>query len=114
VTYTGDVDPSPVRLYAAQASGELAPYLDLVVQMGPATDAPFGTCAGFVPSATVYRGTLADLGAEHSTYASGLPTWDPAESRETRSFRFSLSVRDAPEAEGRATAFGFTWETRGR
>jgi hypothetical protein len=113
VTYTGDVDPSPVRLYAAQASGGLAPYLDLVVEMGPATDEPFGTCAGFVPSVTVYHGTLADLGAEHSTYARGLPTWDPAESGETRSFRFSLGVRDAPEAEGRATAFGFTWETRG-
>jgi hypothetical protein len=112
VTYVGEVDPAPVLLYAADVSGELAQYLDLVVEMGPAIEDVFGACAGFVPSAVLYQGSLAAFAAEHPAYDSGVPTWDPAEGDGTRSFRFSLSVRDEPEAEGKATSFGFSWETR--
>jgi hypothetical protein len=112
VTYLGDTEPSAVLLYAAEASGELAPYLDLVVEMGPATGEPFGSCAGFVASDFVYSGTVADFGAASPDYESGIPTWNPAESGEARSFRFRLAVRDHADAEGKATSFGFTWETR--
>jgi hypothetical protein len=112
VTYVGEVDATPVRLYAADVSGELAQYLDLLVEMGPPTADAFGTCAGFVPSAVLYEGSLAAFAAEHPAYDSGVLAWDPAEGDGTRSFRFSLSVRDEPEAEGKATSFGFSWETR--
>ena len=113
VAYVGGVDSSTVRFYAADVSGDLAAYLDLVVEMGPATDDPFGSCAGFVPASTIYTGTLADFAAGHPDYATGIGTWDPADGDGTRSFRFSLSVRDVPAAEGKATSFGFTWEARG-
>jgi hypothetical protein len=112
VAYTGQADPAGVLLYAAQVSGDLAPYLDLVVELGPATDDPFRSCAGFVPTATVYSGTLADFAAAHPDYASGVATWTPDDARDARSFRFSLSVRDAPAAEGKAASFGFTWQVR--
>jgi hypothetical protein len=112
VAYVGAVDPSPVLLYAADVSGDLAGYLDLVVEMGPTTDAPFGSCSSFVPSSTVYSGTLADFATDHPAYDRGVPTWDPQDGDTTRSFRFSLSVHDDPAAEGATTSFGFTWEAR--
>jgi hypothetical protein len=112
VAYVGDVDPAAVRLYAAQVTGGLAPFLDVVVELGAATDDSFGSCAAFVPSATVFSGTLADFAADHAAYASGMPTWQPAGDDGTRSFRFSLSVRDDPRAEAETASFGFTWEVR--
>jgi hypothetical protein len=112
VAHAGQADPAAVQLYAAQVSGDLAPYLDLVVELGPATDDPFRSCAGFVPATTVYSGTLADFAATHADYASGVGTWTPVDGRDARTFRFSLGVRDVPAAEGKAAAFGFTWEVR--
>jgi hypothetical protein len=112
VAYVGAVDPSAVRLYAAQVAGDLAPFLDVVIDLGPANSDAFGSCAAFVPSATVYSGTLADFAAGHAAFGSGVPTWQPVGSDGTRSFRFSLTVRDDPQAEGRTASFGFTWEVR--
>jgi hypothetical protein len=111
VTYTGTVDPEAVRLYAAATSGGLAPYLDLTIDIGrPGTPASTG-CAGFTPAATVYVGTLAAFAADHASFATGRPTWDPADGEETRSFRFSLLVRADPAASGRTATFGFSWRT---
>ncbi len=113
VTYTGTVDPLPVRLYATAApTGSLAPYLNLVVEVGADATPVFGDCAGFAPSGTVYSGTLAGFAAAHGTYAAGAATWDPAASPDTRTFRFRLSVQNDAAAEGRTSTFGFSWETR--
>jgi hypothetical protein len=113
VTYTGTVDPTAVVLSSAGApTGALAPYLDLTVQVGTDTGAPFRDCTGFTPSATVFTGTLAAFAASHGSYATGVSTWDPALGPETRTFRFRLSVRDDAAAEGLTTTFGFSWETR--
>jgi len=112
VDYSGNIDPQPVRLYAAAAIGDLAPYLDLTIDIGGAASGAFGDCATFVPSGRLYSGTLDDFAATHSGYFSGLETWDPAEENETRTFRFTVSVQDSPLAEGRTVGFGFSWETR--
>lgn len=114
VTYTGTVDPLPVRLFAAGApTGTLAPYLDMTVQIGSDPTPSFGDCTGFVSAGTVWTGTLADFAATHGTYAAGATTWDPGTSSpSTRTFRFALSVQDNAAAEGLDTTFGFTWETR--
>src|SRR5688572_11509405 len=59
VTYTGTVDPTAVMLYGTgAATGTLAPYLDLTVQIGVDTPAAFRDCTGFVSSGTLYTGTL--------------------------------------------------------
>jgi hypothetical protein len=114
VTYTGTVDPLPVRLFAAGApTAALAPYLDLTVQIGSDPSPSFGDCTGFVSAGTVWTGTLADFATTHGTYAAGATTWDPGTtSPSTRTFRFALSVQDDAAAEGLTTTFGFTWETR--
>jgi hypothetical protein len=113
VTYTGTVDPTAVLIYASGApTGTLAPYLDLTVEVGVDTPAGFRDCTGFVSSSTVYTGTLSGFAAAHSGYATGVTTWDPAGSPETRTFRFRVAVQDNAAAEGLTTTFGFSWETR--
>jgi hypothetical protein len=113
VTYTGTVDPTAVMLYATGApTGTLAPYLDLTVQVGADTPAAFRDCTGFVSSGTVYSGTLANFASTKTGYASGVTTWDPIGSPETRTFRFALTVQDTTAAAGLTTTFGFSWETR--
>lgn len=113
VNFDGDVDPRPVVLYAAAVEGELAPFLDLTVETGPPEGGAFGDCAGFAPVAELYSGSLADFGAAHRSYGTGLTTWDPAGPGESRSFRFVVTVQDVPAAEGLSAGFGFTWEARG-
>ena len=113
VTYTGTVDPTVVLLYASGApTGTLAPYLDLTVEVGSDPTPAFRDCAGFVSAGTVYSGTLGAFATAHGGYATGVSTWDPAASPETRTFRFRLTVQDNAAAEGLTSTFGFSWETR--
>ena len=112
VDYSGNVAAQPVRLYAAAAVGALAPYLDLTVDIGAATDDAFGDCGTFVSTGRLYSGTLAAFAGDHGSYATGLETWHPGRDGDIRTFRFRVSVHDDPVAEGRAVEFGFSWETR--
>ncbi len=112
VTFTGGgEDVGPVLLYAASTSGDLAPYLDLTVDMGRAEDGAFRGCSGFTPSRTLYEGTLAGFAAAHNSYATGRTTWNPTGAAETRTFRFRVAIQDVPAAAGRSASFGFTWRT---
>jgi hypothetical protein len=114
VTYDGTDDPGPVLLYAAAGTGgDLAPFLDLTVQMGSAEPGVFGGCGGFSAAESVFTGTLADFAAAHSSYTTGRLTWNPTDTQETRSFRFRVTVQDVPAAAGKSAAFGFTWRTEG-
>ena len=112
VTFDGDVVTGPVVLHAAEVRGALAQHLDLVVELSPDGGA-FGDCSSFVPGATLYRGSLADFGAVHGGYDTGLAAWTPSLPGEARSYRFTVTVRDVPEAEGLSAGFGFRWQTRG-
>jgi len=109
VTYGGNVDPGTVRLYAAPTSGDLAPYLDLTVDIGQRGVTASASCTGFTGSSTLFAGTLAGFAAAHSSYATGRATWDPTDGQETRSFRFGLTVRNEPAAPGKSATFGFSW-----
>jgi hypothetical protein len=113
VTYTGSVDPLPVLIYSSGApTGSLAPYLNLTIEVGADATPVFGDCTGFVSAGTVYNGTLQGFATANGSYATGLSTWDPSGSPETRTFRFRVSVQDNAAAEGQTTTFGFSWETR--
>ncbi len=114
VTYTGSIDPLPVKLYASGApSGTLAPYLDLPVEVGADTADAFRTCTNFTPTGpALYTGTLSAFAAAHGTYAGGAATWNPSVTGETRTFRFGLTVQDDAAAKGLNSTFGFSWETR--
>ncbi len=112
VTYNGNIDPKPILLYSAGSSGDLAPYLQLTIEIGPATGNSFGSCSGFSASSVLYTGTLSGFSAAHPDFANGLQTWDPAGAGEARTFRFELSVQNDPAASGVSATFGFTWEVR--
>jgi hypothetical protein len=113
VTYSGSVDPTAVLLYATSApTGNLAQYLNLTVDIGADSPDAFRSCTNFAATSTLYTGTLAGFASTHQTYATGLVTWDPATSPQTRTFRFRISVQNNPAAEGQTAGFGFTWETR--
>jgi hypothetical protein len=111
VSLDGDVVPGPVRLYGADVTGALADHLDLVVEVGP-DGGVFGDCSGFVPETSLFTGTLARFGSDHAAFDTGLETWQPFAAGEARSFRFTVTVQDVPEAEGLSAGFGFTWEAR--
>jgi hypothetical protein len=113
VTYTGTVDPTAVMLYAGgTSSGTLAAYLDLTIHMGIDSTPVFGDCTGFGSAVPVYSGTLANFATTHGSHATGLTTWNPVGSPETRTFRFVLSVQDNSAAINQTSTFGFSWETR--
>ena len=117
VTYTGNIDPLLVKIYATAApTGTLGTYLNLTVDVGADTADAFGTCTNFGlvgGSTNVYSGTLATFAGSHPDYANGRSTtWDPTGTGQTRTFRFTLSVQDTPAAEGLTSTFGFSWETR--
>jgi hypothetical protein len=114
VTYTGTVDPTAVKLYASGTpTGTLAPYLDLVIQVGTDSTPVFGDCTGFVSSGTIYTGgTLDAFATARNSYLNGVTGWDPIGSPETRTFRFVLTVQDTTAAAAKTTTFGFSWETR--
>ena len=117
VTYTGNIDPLPVKLYAtAPPTGSLAPYLNLTIDVAAENDDAFGTCTDFGAvggSTNVYTGTLGAFATAYPDYAtSSSTTWDPTGTGQARTFRFTLSVQDVAAAEGTTTTFGFSWETR--
>jgi hypothetical protein len=117
VTYTGTVDPTAVMLYATGTpTGTLAPYLNLTIQIGADTAAPFRDCTGFSSAGTLYTGgTLADFASSRTNFTNGVSTWDPTgppSSPDTRTFRFVLIVQDNTAAAAKNTTFGFSWETR--
>ena len=115
VTYSGNVDPLPVLLYATAApTGTLAPYLNLTVEVADANADAFGSCTSFGTSGTtVYTGTLAGFATAHPDYANGrATTWDPTGTGQAKTFRFTISVQNVTAAENKTTTFGFSWETR--
>ncbi len=117
VTYTGNVDPLLVKLYAsAPPTGDLGTYLNLRIDVGDDTGDAFRNCTTFGSTGTVtnvYNGTLAAFATAYPHYGTSLSsTWDPAVTGETRTFRFRVSVQDDANAEGKTATFGFSWETR--
>jgi hypothetical protein len=117
VTYTGNVDPMPVQLYATTVpTGTLAQYLNLTIDVAEENSDAFGTCTNFgLPngSTNVYTGTLGAFANAYPNYATSRSAqWDPTGSGQARMYRFTISVQDVPAAEGLNTTFGFTWETR--
>lgn len=108
VTYTGSL-ASNVRMYGA-ASGALAQYLDVQVQIG--TGGSFDDCTGFSSSSTLYTGTLADFAASRTNFANGLAGWNGATNPSARTYRISVTLQDDNAAQGLSATADFTWEAQ--
>ncbi len=102
VTYGGTILPVALAV-SAEASGELAEYLDVSIEEGLGGD--FESCAGFLRSAPVYGGSLDDL-----TTLGWIGLGDVLNTGESRTYRIELTVQDRQEALGQATSLEFAWE----
>jgi hypothetical protein len=117
VTYSGTVDPLPVKVYATTPpTGTLQTYLNLTIDVADDNADAFGTCTNFGMvggSTNVFTGTLQGFATTYPDYANGrLTTWDPTGTGQTKTFRFTISVQDNAAAEGLTSTFGVSWETR--
>lgn len=113
IRYTGS-SPVDVRLHA-RASGELAPWIDVAVEVGPDTAGGEGDagCDGFEPRAVVFRGSLHELAGRHASFGSGLGGFTRARRGESRRYRVTAALRDdplAPAPQGTAATADLTWE----
>jgi hypothetical protein len=108
VGYTGSLAAN-VRLYGA-ASGALAEFLDLQVQIG--TGGSFGSCGGFSSGSTLFTGTLEDFAASRTDFASGLAGWNGATNPTNRTYRLTVTLQDDNDAQGLSADADFTWEAQ--
>jgi len=121
VTYTGSLDAG-VRLYSA-LTGTLAPYLTLTVTRGSDPSPAFASCSGFTADTTNYLGLGPGvlynglLSAFPTSYATGIvdplaatpETWTTGE---RHVYRFSVTLVNDNQAQGKTQTAGFTWEAR--
>ncbi len=107
VTYGGNV-PGQVKVYASSTSGGLLPYLNLTVEQG--TGGSYASCTGFTGTTLWGPNTANNLTA--TSWATGLGTWTPNASGQTRTYRFSWSLVDDDKAEATTANLTFTWEAQ--
>lgn len=112
VTSTGSV-PAHVRLYGSSktTSKSLSSNLTVAVQAGSGGGS--GTCADFVPSSTVYRGTL---NAMPTGFSTGVGDWATTGNPlgESRSYEITVSMPSNASTASQAGSAGvaFTWEAQ--
>lgn len=117
-------DPGGLRLYGVTEGTGLDAYLMLTVTLGEIPAWSGATCEGFVSNprnyggignGVIYRGTLRAFPDEYSTGLE-IPVSGPSSPGKVRAFRFDVSLRDAPGAQGKTAAQTFVWEapTRGQ
>jgi hypothetical protein len=124
VTYQGSLDAA-VKVYVKPADlthtsplGSLGPYINLTIEEGDG-DVPFGTaCTNFSATSTIFNGTLegaSDGIATHYTdFSTGRGAWTPAAAPPDRnkSYRFTYSLKDDNNAQGKDATVKFTWEAQ--
>lgn len=110
VTYQGSLTPADVKVYGSTAGSGLDAYLDTTIRLG--TGGSFASCLGFVPTSTIYSGTLAGFAAAHSDWATGLTAWSPAISPDARTFEVTVTLQDDDGAEALDATANFTWEVQ--
>lgn len=106
LTYDGTILPADVTL-AADATGPLARFLDMTVEVGTGGD--FDSCDGFEPSAQLFRGSLAELAAV--SRESPLLLGRMVNQGEKRTVRFTYEVEDVQEAVDKQASASFIWES---
>lgn len=108
VDYTGSLAAN-VHLYGA-ASGTLAPYLNVVIEVG--AGGTYNNCTGFTPGSTLYSGTLSAFAASRTNYLNGLAGWNGATNPSSRTYRIAVTLQDDNAAQGLSASADFTWEAQ--
>jgi hypothetical protein len=117
VTYSGSL-ASTVKLYIAAADTiggtGLGSYLDMVVDEGTDSGNTFPTCNTITSVTNIYTGgTLANFASAKTSFATGVGTWAPSGSGQTKTYRIAFTVQNNSSANGlTATTIKFTWEAQ--
>lgn len=113
-TYQGSTpDPGAVHLYSGGlVDSGLAPHLDVTVEEG--TGGSSSSCSGFTAAGTIYSGTLSGFDGAHTSYGTGVGTWNPASTPVSRTYRFTVTLgNDTPNTAQSTTAEAtFVWEVQ--
>jgi hypothetical protein len=111
VTYNGSL-AAAVKMYVASgdlSDSGLGPYLNFTVQEG--TGGQYGNCTGFASSATdVNNQALSTFAGASTNYASGVGSWAPTGSAQTKVYQFPYTVAGNNSAQGTSATVKFTWE----
>ncbi|MGA2512612.1 MAG: hypothetical protein ABSG37_03230 [Candidatus Limnocylindrales bacterium] len=112
VTYSGSLTPATINLYGTVAGSGLSTYLTTTVEIG--TGGSFSSCTGFISTSTIYSGTLANFGTTYTNWATGLATWSPASTPDSRTFRVTTTLPSGTgnAAQGLNATATFTWEAQ--
>ncbi len=112
VNYTGSL-ASAVKLYTTgYTDNGLAQYLTFSIDEG--TGAAGGAaldCTGFTGGSSLYSGTLNGFATASTGYGTGVSSWAPSGAA-TKSYRFSWTLQDDNNAQGKNATTSFTWEAR--
>ncbi len=103
ISYGGTIVPVDLTM-KAEITGDLAPFLDVVIERGPSGG--FGDCDGFVSSGLVFDGTLDELARNRLELERFFNQSD------SRTYRVRFALQDREEALGRAASVGFIWEVK--
>jgi len=112
VTYSGTV-ATAVKLYASAATdaSSVAQYVDVTIEEG--TGGGFGSCGAFVPSSTIYTGTLSNFTSTSTAYGNGVGTWAPsAPGSSVYRISYTLNAATPGNKQGAATTATFQWEAQ--
>lgn len=118
VEYTGSItSPSAVKVYSGAApteSGNLGDHIALTIERGTSDAVTFDNCGTFTLEATPLSAVpLSTFYGTNLDYASGVGTWAPTTTPETRTYRITAELLDTvPDSEEGATIDGvtFIWE----
>jgi hypothetical protein len=119
VTYNGTVTSS-VKLYgtAYSQTNAMGANLDLVVDEGTGTATFAGSgptsCTGFTLGANIYTGTVDGFATTKTAFASGVGSFAPTGSGQTKIYRLQYTLKAAAPntVQNGTAALGFTWEAQ--
>ena len=109
ITYSGSAVPAEIRTYGT-TGGSLDAYLDMTIEVG--TGGNSADCSGFTPATTPFTNTLANYGATHTDWASGLSLFSAVANPTVRTLRITLELQDDDAAQGLSTTVDFTFESQ--
>ena len=109
VKYSGNVFPVEIGL-RTRGGGALA--ADLLAEVSVGSGGTFDDCTGFVPSAQIFDGTLADLLSGHGPQDPALRAFQPSSVGEERTFRFTFVLDPDATDQGETANADFIWVAR--
>jgi hypothetical protein len=107
VSYRGPVS-AVVKLHGTSTGSGLDQALQMKVETG--SGGTFDDCNTFSEGVLLYQGSLGGFTAAHGDVTSALDAFLPSQEAESRTFRFSLTLGDAPQAQGRTASATFIWD----